>query len=421
MRTFLLILLTAALVSCSAARYDWPRWRGPNGDNISRERGWNPRALEGGPRIAWQVDVGGGYSNVAIQDNRLYAMGWDVTGVLAVACCCLDASTGKEIWRYSFPSFLFPQATPTVEGSSVYCLCTDGLVHCLDTGNGKLRWKNDLVVDCGAVKPAYGFAGSPVIVGNLLIFTANTSGIALDKRTGVKVWASEAPPKLPNLWSTTGTEYHTPVIYPRKGKPHAVICSWKGVFSVEVKTGKAQLLFDWKDSLQSVEDQVADPLIFREKVFIARYRKSLGSILLDIQDQETKVLWKNEETFSEIGSPAFLDGYLYVCQGGGSSGGWLKCLDAETGTAFWEVNPEEQFSRISLSFTVADGKLIVLNSAGTLSIAEVSPEGYRVISSCDVLVGEKKTRKFWTPPVLCNGLIYCRNLGGDLVCVDVHK
>ena len=49
------------------------------------------------------------------------------------------------------------------------------------------------------------------------------------------------------------------------------------------------------------------------------------------------------------------------------------------------------------------------------------PEGFKVIASCDVLQGEKKPRVFWTPPVLCNAKIYCRNFAGDLVCIDVSN
>ena len=79
--------------------YDWPRWRGPNGDGISMETDWNPEALAGGPKILWKADIGSGYSNVAIEDNRLYTMGRK-EGKNQVLC--LNAKTGRKIWRYSF-------------------------------------------------------------------------------------------------------------------------------------------------------------------------------------------------------------------------------------------------------------------------------------------------------------------------------
>lgn len=68
----------------------------------------------------------------------------------------------------------------------------------------------------------------------------------------------------------------------------------------------------------------------------------------------------------------------------------------------------------------ADGKLIIMESNGTLRIAEASPAAYREFSSADVLAGANRPRRFVTAPVLCGGLIYCRNYAGDLVCIDVR-
>jgi outer membrane protein assembly factor BamB len=69
----------------------------------------------------------------------------------------------------------------------------------------------------------------------------------------------------------------------------------------------------------------------------------------------------------------------------------------------------------------ADGKLIVLNEKGMLYTAEASPSGFSPISKCDVLMGENTIRRFWTPPVLYKGRIYCRNYAGELICIDVSK
>jgi outer membrane protein assembly factor BamB len=48
-------------------------------------------------------------------------------------------------------------------------------------------------------------------------------------------------------------------------------------------------------------------------------------------------------------------------------------------------------------------------------IAEASPQGYKELSSAQIL---PKT-KCWTVPVLANGRIYARSAAGHLVCVDV--
>jgi hypothetical protein len=54
-RRMCLALPFALLLLCTAAfaqSPSWPRWRGPNGDGISTETGWNPKALKGGAKVA---------------------------------------------------------------------------------------------------------------------------------------------------------------------------------------------------------------------------------------------------------------------------------------------------------------------------------------------------------------------------------
>ena len=257
-----------------------------------------------------------------------------------------------------------------------------------------------------------------MIEGDLLILTANTSGIALDKKTGKMVWDSNRPPeKVRAYWSdqTTGTDYATPVIYDYEGRRYAVLSSYEGVHSVDVETVKVLWLYEWE--LYS-GIHVADPLIFNNKVFITEFDE-LGCVLLDIKGEEPKVLWKNLNMSSDISSPVMIDGYIYGCEGGPGVGfGSLRCLDVETGEVMWE---EDLGRVVSISLMAADGKLIILNSKGNLHIAEAKPEAYKEISSGDILKGEQKLRQFWTPPVLYSGKIYCSNCLGDLVCIDVSK
>jgi hypothetical protein len=72
------------------------------------------------------------------------------------------------------------------------------------------------------------------------------------------------------------------------------------------------------------------------------------------------------------------------------------------------------------SITAAGNRLIVLETRGGLLILEAAPSAYTEIASCR-LIQETGIHKWWTPPVLYRGRIYCRNYTGDLVCIDVRK
>ncbi|MCK5568713.1 MAG: PQQ-binding-like beta-propeller repeat protein, partial [Spirochaetes bacterium] len=166
----------------------------------------------------------------------------------------------------------------------------------------------DLVSEYDVVKPYYGFAGSPVIEGELIIITANTSGIALDKKKGKKVWGSDIPPDNLRLSSSTGPHYATPVLYDYEEKRYAVISSSLGLHAVDVETGKVFWLYEW-EPLREV--QTTDPLIFDKYVFITQYDEKYGSVLLEIKGGEPKVLWESLDMSSNISSPVMIDGYIY--------------------------------------------------------------------------------------------------------------
>jgi len=393
-----------------AEDFDWPHWRGPNGDGISMETDWDPEALGGDPKILWNVNIGIGHSNVAIKDNRLYLMGRRGSEEVVY---CLNAQTGEEIWSNSLTeSFEDPNTTPTIDGKYVYTLSGTGILYCLKAKNGKVRWKKDLISEYDVVKPRYGFGGSPVIEGDLVILNLNLSGIAFEKNNGKKVWISEKYhpsnicPQGKNMAS-----YATPVIFDWEGKRCALMYHCTGLYSVDVQTGK-QL---WYFEFMALGAKASDPIIFENKVFISTGYALARCVLIEITGNEPKALWENENMRNEFSSCVYVDGYLYGSDGDAGGLCPLRCIEVKTGDVMWEKKMR------MVSIIVADGKLIMLEEEGTLHIAEVTPSSYQEISSCDVLEGERTLRKFWTPPVLCNSKIYCRNYAFDLVCIDVSK
>ncbi len=397
--TLIILLFGIHAVLGNADDYDWPKWRGPNGDGISLETDWDPEALAEGPKILWIVDVGLGYSNATIKDDRLYIMGIQ-------AVYCLNAETGDEIWRYVFERPVEFQSAPTIDGKYVYALSKDGRLLCLKAKNGKVRWERNLVREFKTEKLPYGYAQSPVIEGNLLLLNINTSGIAVNKKTGEKVWASD-------IHTITQPEgyYATPVLYDYEGKRCALMFSGTGLFSVDVQTGNTMWFYEWSHREAT---NVADPIMFENGIFISSCWGIERGALLEISGNEPKLIWQNENMKNYFSTSVLVDGYLYGIDGTEREA-TLRCVDWETGYLMWKKEIK------MASLISADGKLIMLEEDGTLRIAEATPSAYKEISSGDVLEGERKLRQFWTPPVLCNGKIYCRNFAGDLICIDVSE
>lgn len=384
-------------VSVSNTFGDWPQWRGPDRNGISEESDWDPAALANGPPVLWRADVGLGYSGVAVKGDRLYTMG-NIRGQDVVTC--LDARTGREIWSYSYPArsmqYPGPRATPTIDGDAVYTLSSDGQLLCLSADRGKVRWQKDIVAEFGARPPTWGFAGSLVVEGDLLLMNAGPSGLALSKRNGQPVWASGA--------GTGG--YATPVLYTQNGKRYAAIFGRRAIYGVEVQTGRQAWSYPW---VTGNDVNAADPLVFEDRVFISS-NYGAGSALIDISGRRPKLLWKNGSMNSHFSSFVLIDGYIYGNDGfAGRRSGVFRCLDGETGREMWS----EKLGFGSL--IAADGKLILLTEQGDLHIAWATPSGYREVSRARSILSSS----CWTPPVLCDGRMYLRNHRGELACLDM--
>lgn len=188
MRSLSLVLLACAGLTGSAN--DWPRWRGPDSNGVSTEKGWTIDWPKEGPRQLWKASVGIGFSSVAVAQGRLFTLG-NREGTDVVYC--FDAATGRELWKHSYPCPIDakyyeggPGATPTVDGDRVFTLSKRGHLFCFDAGTGRIVWKKNLMEELGVTKPEWGFAGSPLVEGNLLILNVGGAGTAIRQSRGTR-------------------------------------------------------------------------------------------------------------------------------------------------------------------------------------------------------------------------------------------
>src|SRR4051794_8749832 len=93
-----LLALLALLQSAGGAfADDWPQWRGPNRDGISKETGLLKDWPKDGPKLLWQVkEIGSGYSTPSVVGDRLYLM--SNTGLTDEFVKALSTVGGQEVW-----------------------------------------------------------------------------------------------------------------------------------------------------------------------------------------------------------------------------------------------------------------------------------------------------------------------------------
>src|SRR5688500_4442929 len=86
----------------AAGDNDWPQFRGQARDGISAETGGQSTWPADGPRVLWRARVGTGFSSITVSNGRAYTIG-NPSGETDVVYC-LDARSGRVLWRHSYPS-----------------------------------------------------------------------------------------------------------------------------------------------------------------------------------------------------------------------------------------------------------------------------------------------------------------------------
>src|SRR5262249_4844724 len=147
----------------------------------------------------WKIPIKTGYSSFAICDGRLYSMEMSSPGKESVLC--LDASTGKDIWRYTYEgatpaNYPGPRATPAVCDGRVYTVSAAGTLLCLPAKpdrNAEPLWQHQLMSEFRGDAPGWGIACSPLVEGNLVIVQPGGrkgSVVAFDRLTGKLAWTA---------------------------------------------------------------------------------------------------------------------------------------------------------------------------------------------------------------------------------------
>ena len=391
--------LFAAFSAALAA--DWPHWRGPDYDGISKETGWRADWQAGTPKTLWRASVGVGFSSFAVVSNRVFTTGHEDEQDTVF---CLDAASGKKAWSHSYPSDLGDKyfeggtsATPTVSGDRVYHLSRWGDVFCFEAASGKIVWTKNIQKETDARIPDWGYSGSPLVWEDLVILNVGESGVGLAAADGKTVWRS----------SDKEAGYSTPLPAKIGEKTCVLLGSGRAYIAVDPRSGTRLWDHAWNTSYGV---NAADPVVHDGHVFISSgYNK--GAALLKPGGGAPEVIWQSREMRNQMNPSVLIGGHLFGIDGNEGGRAALKCVEFMTGKPKWEEK-----SIGSGSVTAADGKLIVLSEKGELIIADPDTTAFKVISRAKVLDG-----KCWTLPVLANGRIFCRNAAGDVICLDVSK
>ncbi len=171
---------------------EWPGFRGPARDGIipgvQIDTNWSTTP----PVELWRKPIGPGWGSFAVSGDRIYTQ--EQRGDDEIVTC-YSAVTGNPVWAHRDAARFWeanagagPRATPTLHDGRLYTFGATGIVNALDAADGRVLWSRNAGSDTGAKIPGWGFASSPLIVGDKIVVAASGHLVAYDAATGAPRW-----------------------------------------------------------------------------------------------------------------------------------------------------------------------------------------------------------------------------------------
>jgi len=376
---------------------DWPQFHGPRRDNRSTETGLLRQWPPNGPPLVWTArGLGHGFATVALAGDAIYTSG-DRGGKVVVTA--LDRNgrirwqvDNGEAWEGSSPG---SRGTPTIDGDRLYHENAHGQVVCLDAKTGKQLWRVNLLDEFHAKNINWGLAESVLIHGDRVICCPGgpeAAMVALDKHTGRTAWKSASAGDLAGYASPSLGEY--------QGLSMVFTLTSRAAIAVNANSGELLWRFE---QVTPFDENIGMPICHDGHVLVSTRTTgtALGKLRVDGKKASIGEVWRSKVLDNQHGGLVLLDGYVYGSSHVNSDGKWI-CLEWNTGKVMYVARGVGKGS-----LTYADGMLYTLSENRTLGLVPATPTGHEVVSQFKIPAGGEGPT--WAHPVVCGGRLYIRH------------
>jgi len=390
------MVVCVLLVSASVVfAQDWPQWRGANRDGkvtgFKAPQQW-PKEL----KLRWKTTVGSADATPALVGDKLYVFTRQGDDEVTT---CLDAASGKEQWTDKYAaqavprpadSHPGPRSSPAVADGKVVTLGVGGVLSCLDAATGKLVWRKD---PFPKIVPRFFTSFSPIIVDGMAIAHLGGKGngaiIAYDLATGSEKWR----------WGEEGPDYGSPALLTAAGTKQIVTPTEKSIVGIGVADGK--LLWQLPFVPPGRAYNAATPIIDGQTVIITGKGRGAKAVKIEKQGDgfAAKELWSNPDLAPQYTSPVLRAGLLF----GLTDGNTLYCITAKTGQTAW-TDATARGSRGFGSIVDAGSCLMVLPNNSELIVYKPSGKEYSELAV--IKVSETPT---YAHPVIAGNRIFIKD------------
>ncbi|MEK7676477.1 MAG: PQQ-binding-like beta-propeller repeat protein [Verrucomicrobiota bacterium] len=393
----------ALMLSASyASAQDWPQWRGPNRDakvaGFTAPKTWPQELAQ-----KWKVTVGQGDATPALVGGKLYVFARQEASEVTL---CLEAGTGKELWQDKYEAqgatgpasgHSGPRSTPTVANGKVVTLGVRGTLSCLDAVTGKKLWRKD---DFPGAWPQFFAASSPIIVDDLCIAQlggqSNGGIVAYDLASGDQKWK----------WAGEGPGYASPVLMTVDGIKTIITQTEKSMVAIGAADGK--LLWQTPFAPQGRGYNAATPIVDGQTLIYAGQGRGAKAVKIEKQGDgfAAKELWSNPDNAVQFNTPVLKNGLLF----GLSQRGNFFCINAQSGQTAWTdatggrgaYGSIVDAGSVLLALTPKSQLIVIQPSEkeytelASIKVADKQVYGYPVVAGNRLFVKDQDSVTLWT-------------------------
>jgi outer membrane protein assembly factor BamB len=300
-------------------------------------------------------------------------------------------TNGKPLWRHSDAARFWesnsgpgPRGTPTLSNGRVYTLGATGILNVLNAHDGAVVWSRNAAKDTGAKRPDWGFAGSPIVVRDLVIVATSGKLVAYDLATGKPRWFGPAG----------GASYSSPRLVTIDGVPQVLLVSAQGATSVALADGTVLWQHKWNGY------PIVQPELTEEGDILISVSDHSGTRRLAVEHGQDA--WKVEERWTSNGlKPYFNDFVVHKGHAYGFDGAILACIDLADGKRKWKGG---RYGQGQLILLAGQGLLLVLAEEGDIALVKATPDQFTELARRPAIKG-----KTWNHPVLAGDVLLVRN------------
>ena len=400
------VLALGVLAAIGVSAEDWPHWRGPTRDGVSAEKGL-PLRWTATQNVAWKRALPGrSGSTPIVSGSRVFL---SVAEGDAISLWALDRATGAVVWtsplgggNTTMRKHNMSSPSPVTDGRTVYVMTGTGILKAFDF-DGRARWSRDIQEDYGRFGLNWGYASSPLLVGDALYVqvlhgmkTDDPSYILrIDAATGKTRWRVERPT---DAVRESPDSYSTPAVVARGAQREIVVTGGDYVTAHDPGTGRelwrAGGLNPDRDPFYRI---VASPVVAGDLVLAPTRVKPLLAIRAGGRGDVSRThrVWSFDNG-PDVPTPVTDGTRVYIVTDKGIA--W--CLDLASGRVVY--GPERlKPGTYSASPVLADGKIYVTSEDGLTSVLRAGP-------AFEVLAENALDEYTLSSPAVSGGRIFLR-------------